>query len=138
MAINWPIEEEDSPAAEMVLESWERQNRRIVAPHFMPFEVASIIYRHVLNESLTLERGTHLIENLLLPQIELIDAVGLHRRAMEWAFRIGQGAAYDSHYLALAEILDCEMWTADGRFYRAASIVESRIRLLGEQVAPGR
>lgn len=37
---------------------------------------------------------------------------------------------FDAHYLALAEELDCEFWTADARFYRAATPTADRIRLL--------
>ncbi len=73
---------------------------------------------------------------MLASQIQCYDSPDLHRRAMELAQELGQGAAYDSHYLALAEILDCEMWTADERFYRSASPRATRLRLLNEFVAP--
>ena len=48
-----------------------------------------------------------------------------------------QDAVYDSHYLALAEILDCEYWNADQRFYQVASSIVGTIRWMGEFVAPG-
>ena len=38
---------------------------------------------------------------------------------------------------ALAETLDCDLWTADEKFYRAASPVTDNIRWLAEFVAPG-
>ena len=37
----------------------------------------------------------------------------LHRNSLEWANLIGQTVAYDSAYLALAEKLELEFWTAD-------------------------
>jgi predicted nucleic acid-binding protein len=37
----------------------------------------------------------------------------LHRAALHWAERIDQFKAYDSQYLALAESLSAEFWTAD-------------------------
>ena len=51
---------------------------------------------------------------------------------MELAWELHQPAAYDAHYLALAEILDCEMWTADDRFFRAASSTSGRVRRLAD------
>ena len=43
----------------------------------------------------------------------------------------GRGLRRD---LALAATLDCELWTADERFFRAASAVSSNVRWLGEFV----
>jgi predicted nucleic acid-binding protein len=55
-------------------------------------------------------------------------------RAIEIAALTGQRASYDSHYLALAERLGCELWTADDRFRDAArgSRVQARVRGLSE------
>jgi predicted nucleic acid-binding protein len=39
--------------------------------------------------------------------------------AVYFAHRFGLPAAYDAHYLALAEREQCELWTADVRFLRA-------------------
>lgn len=37
----------------------------------------------------------------------------LHRRALSLAKQLSLPAAYDAHYLALAERLNAELWTAD-------------------------
>ena len=50
---------------------------------------------------------------------------------MEIASELGQGAVYDSHYLALAELLNCELWTADERFYRATATNWPNVRWIG-------
>ena len=44
---------------------------------------------------------------------------GLHQRAWELARYFGLPAAYDAHYLALAEMADCAFWTADKRLFDA-------------------
>ena len=41
----------------------------------------------------------------------------LHKSALLWAERIGQLKVYDAHYLALAENLSAEFWTADKRLF---------------------
>ena len=56
----------------------------------------------------------------------------MHVTAMQLAGELRQGAAYDAHYLALAESLDCELWTADQRFYGAANAVIGNVRWIGE------
>lgn len=48
----------------------------------------------------------------------------LHERAWNLAAEPNRPTAYDAPYLALAEILVCEFWTADKRLYQA---VQSRL-----------
>ena len=56
----------------------------------------------------------------------------LYQRSLELASQLGQGAIYDSLYLSLAESLDCELWTADARFHRAARERYRNLRLLAD------
>jgi predicted nucleic acid-binding protein len=64
--------------------------------------------------------------------IELMQSASLHLMAIRLAYSLGQPATYDSHYLALAESLDCTYWTADQRFYNAANGNYPRVRWIGE------
>ena len=77
------------------------------------------------------EAAVHLLEGMLASGIELREPPRVHSRALELAEQLGQGAAYDAHYLALAETLDCELWTADERFYRAVVSDHSNVRWIG-------
>ena len=79
-----------------------------------------------------MEEAVDLLEFLLSSGLELHEPPGLHRRALELASLLQQGAAYDSHYLALAETLNCELWTADERFHRSASQAARSVRWIGE------
>jgi predicted nucleic acid-binding protein len=54
-----------------------------------------------------------------------------HRRSLALAAELDIASAYDAHYLALAEELDCELWTADSRLYNAVRDRFPRIRMLG-------
>ena len=136
LAFKWLVEEEDSDDAESLLQSWERRGIAPIAPPFMPFEVVNALHRRVARAELTIESAVFLIGTRLIPLMQLHRSPEIHRRALELASELGQGAVYDSHYLALAEILDCEMWTADERFYRSASPVSARLHMLSEFVAP--
>jgi len=44
----------------------------------------------------------------------------LQKQALIWAERLGQSKTYDSAYLAAAEVLHAEFWTADHRLARSA------------------
>ena len=47
--------------------------------------------------------------------VRLHDEAPLHERALALADRFALPAAYDAHYLALAEHLEAEFWTTDRR-----------------------
>ncbi len=53
-------------------------------------------------------------------------------RAMEISHRFGLPAAYDAHYLALAEYKKCEYWTADSRLWNAVGDELSWVRRLSD------
>ena len=121
---------------------WASQGTRSAAPYFMPVEVANALHRRVVRAEMSVHDGVRLIETLLSSGLELHETPSLHSRTLELASRLKQGAVYDAHYLALAETLDCDLWTADEKFYRAASPVTeqhplvSRIRCARIDGAP--
>ena len=100
----------------------------------MLVEVTNALHRRVIKDQLSLESASELLDNLIGMNIELYETPQLHHRALELASQLQQGAAYDSHYLALAETLDCELWTADERFHRVAESLAPNIHWLGELV----
>lgn len=53
-----------------------------------------------------------------------------HANALMISDRFDLPATYDAHYLALAENLDCEFWTADKRLARATNNAFPLLRLL--------
>jgi len=63
--------------------------------------------------------------------VRLLHPDGLHQRAWELAKQFNRPQVYDSHYLALAEILDLELWTGDERLYNAVQDKLSWVRWLG-------
>ena len=117
LIFKWLIEEEDSDRAHEAQQHWVNNRVNRVAPHFMPVEVTNIVLQRVKRSDLSIEEGTRMVETLLSSDIELYHTPKLNNRALELTHQLGQGAVYDCHYLALAELLDCEMWTADERFY---------------------
>ena len=133
----WLVEEEYSDEATSLTRLWADEGTQPAAPSLMPFEVANALHRRVVRSDLSVEVAADLMQDLMSLGIVLHEKPNLHRRALELAGQLGQGAVYDAHYLALAENLGCELWTADRRFYRAAGSSVDSVRWIGEFSAPG-
>ena len=98
--------------------------------------MTNTLHRRVARGELTVHEAAALAEDLF-SEFDFASPPLLHRRALQLASELGQGAAYDAHYLALAEALECEYWTADDRFYRAARTAYASVHSLSEVPPPG-
>ena len=131
LAFKWLVEEEFSDEATELTRIWDDAGTRVAAPPLMPFEVANALHRRVVRGEIEVEAAGALMRDLMSLGIVFHETPGLYPRALELASRLNQGAIYDAHYLALAESLECELWTADRRFYRAARPEFDNVRWIG-------
>ena len=135
LVFKWLVKEELTDEATSLKRSWAEQGVTLTAPYFMPAEVTNALHRRVVRGQLTVQAGTNLLDSLLNMKIHLYETSRLHHRALELASQLNQGAAYDSHYIALAETLACDLWTADQRLQRTASPLAPTVHWLGELVS---
>ena len=137
IAFKWLVEEENSDKATALTRLWNNQGAQLAAPRLMPFEVCNALHRRVVRGELAVDVAAGLMQDLMTLGIALHESPDLHRRALILASRLDQGAIYDAHYLALADSLRCEFWTADRRFYRTARSSVDSLRWVGDFTAPG-
>lgn len=110
--------------------TWHETDIRPAAPTLLFYEVSNALRRYVVHGTLLPEDADEGLEAALALGIQLFGDPDLHRRALRLASVLELPAAYDAHYLALAERLNAEFWTADRRLFLAASETLSSIRLL--------
>ena len=132
LAVKWLVEEPNTPQALVLAQSWREDGVSVVAPFFMPVEVTNALFRKALRNLISMEEATSLTASLWDLGIQLTQPRELHQLAIVLAAELQQNAVYDAHYLALAESLDCELWTADRRFHEAASNDFPRVRYIGD------
>ena len=134
LALKWVLSEADSNTAITLLQRWNTDNMEIIAPALFTYEATNILYRQVVTDKLSYEEVKKLLTKLL--SIGILLNFAEHReisiRAMELSHRFGLPAAYDAHYLALAEHEKCEYWTADSRLCNAVKDKLPWVRQLSE------
>ncbi len=109
---------------------WHRAERPLVAPTLLGYEITNALHRYVVHGELLPQEASELLDAVLKLDIELYDDAELHKRALELAQTFSLPATYDAHYLALAERLGAEFWTADRRLVQAVQQTLPWVRLL--------
>ena len=132
LVIKLGIPEVASDQVEDLWREWHRKGREIVAPHLLHCEIASVICHAVYRGRIAPEEGLQVLEHLLALPIRFLAPESLHTTACKLAIELGQSAAYDAHYLALAQNLGCELWTADRRLYQTVRQKMTWVRLVQE------
>ncbi len=111
---------------------WTLADVQLAAPGLLRYEVASALRRKVIQGILDLEDARQALKKAMALDIQYRDSSDLSLQAFELAARFQRPAAYDTHYLALAEHLGCSFWTADERLYNAIRAEFPLIHWLGE------
>lgn len=104
-----------SQKAESRIDSWFAQGRRLLVPLLWEYEIASALRKAEWLGVVPAQRVADCLHELWALRFERIPpSPELHARAIQWSRRLGQSKAYDGQYLASAEVVDGELWTADG------------------------
>jgi len=133
LAVKWLVNEEATEAAVRLLERWSEEGVRVSAPCLLFTEVANALYQRVRRKEMDLADARTLLSSLNELGIESEAIKALAPRALELAARFGCSATYDAMYVALAEALACEFWTADERLYNTVKAQFDWVRWLGEE-----
>lgn len=94
-----------------------RQQRELAAPDLVDVETTAVLRRRWLAGSLSDERFDQAVTDLADFPITRYPTRTMMRRAFELRANV---TAYDSCYVALAETLECPLYTADARLSRAS------------------
>lgn len=111
---------------------WLNEDREIVAPYLFHFEITSAIWRKAKRGLMSVEEAKEAVRGALMLGVRLLHPSNISLKAFDLAARFDRPAAYDTHYLALAEMTEGEFWTADERLYNAVRDDFSRIHWLGD------
>jgi predicted nucleic acid-binding protein len=109
----------------------------IVAPPLLPFEIANILRQRMVRQGMSLSAADQLMADFLTFPINLTAPPGLYQQALAIADTHQLPAAYDAHYVALAQQLGGELWTDDQRLLRALTGRLTFVKWIGDyQQAP--
>ncbi len=120
-----------SEEAEQLLASWLEEKRTLIAPALLAFEVTSTLRRLVHLKAIAPAHGDDAFARFQQIPIRLSRRRGILLRAWSLAKEFNRPRAYDTAYIALAEMMDCAFWTADERLYNAVGDQLERVKWIG-------
>ena len=138
LAAMWSVPEVYSDQALTLANQWAEENTLLIAPCLMLTEVTNAFYKRVVQREMDLATGIEALHVVLEFGIEIREEPGLHSRAMELSHQLKRPTTYDCHYLALAEIHNCELWTGDERFYNSVKETMHQVKWIGNYPPPSR
>jgi len=105
----------ENASIQKLWQKWMEEEVNLAAPSLLFYEVTNALYQQQRNNILSAETIWETLELSLQLPIALVNEVNLHVKAREIAMRYNLPATYDAHYLALAEWMEVDLWTADMR-----------------------
>ena len=119
-----------TPQAQTLWQRWVREEiEPVTAPLFFA-EVTSVLREHVYNGHLQTEDGEATFSKFMALAVRSISPQDLQPQAWLLAKKYNRPRAYDTQYLAVANGLGCDLWTADRRLVN--SVNAPWVRWLGD------
>src|SRR5258707_3696778 len=108
-----------SNAARTLIGELIKSGLEISVPTLFLYEIVAVLRKNSNRGLLTATDAVKYRDVLLAQPVQPIIDQGLLRRAHELAESLNRPSAYDAQYLALAERLNCDFWTADEKLFNA-------------------
>lgn len=131
LALMLVIGDDTERKAEALWREWITNSVAMIVPPLFRAEVTSVLREREYRGDLELGEASDALDISLQWPVIIWEPDGqLQRRAYELAVRYNRPKTYDAQYLAVADLLGCEMWTADRRLVRG--IGQSWVRWVGD------
>ena len=113
LAIKLVVRESFSDEALALWQNWIESRVECIAPPLFPFEVSSVIRNKYVRKQLTAEEAEKSFNLFTKLNFIILAPEALLKEAWDMARELKLSTLYDTAYLALAKLCNCEFWTAD-------------------------
>ena len=115
-----------------LIQAWIDDGNELVAPPLFESEVDSFVRLNTTRGFWTPEAGLGILRIVDSLPVTITHDSRVRLIARSIATSFDERRVYDSTYAALAQILNCEFWTADRRFYQRVNDRLGYVRFVDE------
>lgn len=120
VAVKVAFREEHSHLATALVTDASTRGEPLAVPALFAYEITNAVLQRIRRATLDLELALPALDTILMLPFRVFDLSSLHGQALGLASRLGLRAAYDAHYLLIAQRERCPFWTADERLLEPA------------------
>lgn len=131
LAAMWAVPEFHTDRALALANRWAQEDTELITPCLMLTEVTNALYRRVVRGEMNLTTAIEALHVIMEFGVEIREEPGLHSKAMGLTYQLKRPTTYDCHYLALAEVHHCALWTGDEKFYNSVGKTFHRVKWIG-------
>ncbi len=132
VAAKWLLREPDRSVALRFRTAHLTGGGEFIAPFHFPGEVASAIYKTVRAGKMRPEYARLIASRIPTLSVQLYGDSETTVRALDIAMQFNLKWIYDALYVALADIVGCDMWTADASLHASVRDAFPNVHLLTE------
>ena len=132
LVLDWLLAEEQNSRVSNLINIWNKDKYEIVSAPLFYAEVTSVLREKVYFRKINPERGEQAFLLSQTIKIRCYRDTKIQMKAWELAKILNLPRAYDMQYLAVAELEDCELWTADRKLVNSLKGKNERVRWVGE------
>ena len=136
VAVQWVLPESFSAKATALLTEATTAKKRLVCPPHLKVEVCNAIYQQLRRGNLTPAEAEESITTFLSFELTVCSPARLYQHAFVLARSVPLPTIYNSCYVALSELLQIPLWTADQRLRNALGSRYPQVRWIGEYPMP--
>jgi|SRR5579871_360216 len=129
VAVKWLLPEVGREEALHLQEHYQNETIDLIAPYLLVSEIANVLWKRERRGDLTAQAAQYCFQQFLLDCPVLVESAAVTRSALGLALA-HKRTVYDCLYLAWALARQCDLITADERFFRAMSTVFPCVKLL--------
>jgi predicted nucleic acid-binding protein len=126
------LDEPESDLIELQLKKWASKNVALISSFMLAVEVTSVIRNRVFLNKIDNATGNEAYDAFSVMLIKTFGGNEFVKLAWLLAAKYNLPRTYDMQYLAVAEMKECEFWTADKRLVNSLRGKNSRVKFVGD------
>lgn len=121
-----------SEQATALWEQWEKKGVKVIAPTLFAYEVTSTLRRLIHLQEIKPQKGEKAFKEFMELPIHLSHKREFLPLAWKLAKQFKRPRVYDTAYVALAQLRQCDLWTADERLYKTVKDKLAWVKWIGD------